>query len=30
MAWVAVHKSGVETIFDFKPHRWKDFFWVMT
>lgn len=28
MAWVAVHKSGVETIFDFKPHRWKDFFWV--
>lgn len=29
MAWVAVHKNGDEVIFDFKPYRYNDFFWVV-
>lgn len=28
MAWVAVDRSGKEVIFDFKPYRRHDFFWV--
>ena len=29
MAWVAVQKNGVEVIFDFKPKRWNNFYWVV-
>ena len=28
MIWVAVDKNGNEVIFEFKPYRWNDFFWV--
>lgn len=29
MAWIAVNKNGKEVIFDFKPERYNDFFWVV-
>lgn len=29
MAWIAVNKNGKEIIFDFKPERYNDFFWVV-
>ena len=29
MAWLAVHKNGVEFVFDFEPERWNDSYWVV-
>ena len=29
MAWVAICKNGTEIIFDFKPYRKDDFFWMV-